>query len=150
MGSKFKGTKQELRALNSYISLSRAYLTVDYEVNAHLRKHNLTKAQFAVLEALYHLGSLNQRDLAGKILCTPGNLTGIIRNLLGLGLIQRTPRSDDKRYLEVSVSDKGRKLVERVMPEHVRRIVRNFKYLSSNEQDELHYLLKKLGKKLRA
>ena len=62
---------------------------VEVNANRHLSDHNLTISQFGVLEALYHLGPLSQRQLADKILRSSGNLTMVIDNLERDGLVRR-------------------------------------------------------------
>jgi len=145
VGSHYKGTAEELRALNAYINLGRALLSVDGEVNQHLSQFGLTERQFAVLEALYHVGPLFQRDIAKKILCTPGNLTGLLRNLEARGLVSRCEKDGDKRYLQVSLSKKGEELISKILPQHVSRIVERFKVLSEDEIEILRVVCKKLG-----
>src|SRR6476469_6427314 len=75
MPNRYAGTDEERVALDAYVKLWRAAHAVEVAANRHLTEHNLTVSQFAVLEALYHLGPLSQRQLADKILRSSGNLT---------------------------------------------------------------------------
>ena len=56
MGSRYDGTKAEVRALNAFIALQRAAESVERATQAEIRKKKLTQSQFGVLEALLHLG----------------------------------------------------------------------------------------------
>ena len=56
MGTHYKGSKKEMRALDSYTKLMRAADTINSAVNLSLSKFGLTESQFNVLDALYHLG----------------------------------------------------------------------------------------------
>lgn len=66
MGTHYEGTRQEKMALDTYIKLMRCAEAVESRVNRHLATANLTISQFGVLEALYHLGPLVQKDIARK------------------------------------------------------------------------------------
>lgn len=69
------------RALTCYIKLARAAAAVGARINGDLPSVGLSASQFGVLEALYPLGPLHQRQLAGKLLNSSGNLTLVIDNL---------------------------------------------------------------------
>ena len=66
MGTKYRGTAEEQRALDAYIKLRRAANTLSVLESVTLREFGLTERQFGVLEAVYHLGPLCQTDLASK------------------------------------------------------------------------------------
>ena len=68
MGTRYDGTDEEVNALNTFIKLVRAAESVSVRINSSLPKNGLTESQFGVLEALYHLGPLCQRDLGSKLL----------------------------------------------------------------------------------
>ena len=72
MPTRHKGTLEEIQALDVYIKLQRAAETVMRRTTAHLADYDLPVSQFAVLEALYHLGVLSQRELANKLLQSTG------------------------------------------------------------------------------
>ena len=81
MPTRYQGTAEEVQALNTYIKLQRAAETVLARTTAHLATYGLTLSQFAILEALYHLGTLSQRDLAEKLLKSPGNMSIVLKNM---------------------------------------------------------------------
>lgn len=68
MGTRYKGSKKEIRTLNAFIKLMRATESMNNRLNKHLADADLTVSQFGVLEALLHLGPLNQKSLAEKLL----------------------------------------------------------------------------------
>ncbi|MDE2510639.1 MAG: MarR family transcriptional regulator [Elusimicrobia bacterium] len=146
MGSRYKGTAAEIRALNAFIALSRAADSVTARTQAEIAAAGLTESQFGVLEALYHLGPLCAADLAGKVLRSRGNLTLVIANLEKAGLAARTTRAEDRRYRTVELTTKGRSLVRTTLPKHVRRIVATMGALGPEEQEGLRRLCRKLGK----
>ena len=145
MATKYDGTKQVNQALDTYIKLMRCAEMVEARVNRHLAVANLTVSQFGVLEALYHLGPLVQKDIAKKILKSTGNITLVINNLEKRGLVRRERSDVDRRFIDVYLTPQGTEIVERLMPQHVDNIVKEFSILMGGEQGELARLCKKLG-----
>lgn len=74
--------KEEVSALDCFIKLLRASESVNAAAMRQVQANGLTESQFGVLEALLHLGTLNQNQLAGKILKSGGNITLVIDNIL--------------------------------------------------------------------
>jgi len=145
MGTQYTGTREEKRALDAFIKLIRAAQSLSGRVEAHLSGLGLTVSQFGVLEALFHLGPLNQKNLAGKILKSTGNITMVIDNLEKRGLVKRTRDQDDRRHYSVGITRKGSGLIISFFPQHVARIVSEMSVLSGAEQDTLGKLCKKVG-----
>jgi MarR family transcriptional regulator, 2-MHQ and catechol-resistance regulon repressor len=145
MGTRYVGTKEEKRALNAYIKLMRAGQSLSGRVEAHFSELGLTVSQFGVLEALFHLGPLNQKSLAAKILKSTGNITMVIDNLEKRGLVKRTRDEQDRRHYSVGITRKGAGLITSFLPKHVARIVEEMSILSGAEQDTLGKLCKKVG-----
>jgi MarR family 2-MHQ and catechol resistance regulon transcriptional repressor len=145
MGTHYRGTRKEVQALNAFIKLMRAAGSVSARLNRCLAADGLTLSQFGTLEALYHLGSVCQKVLGEKQLRTGGNITMVVDNLERNGLVQRKRSTDDRRYITVHLTPKGRKLIEDVFPRHLREIVREMSSLTEQEQIQLEVLCKKLG-----
>lgn len=145
MPTKYNGTVEERRALDVYIKLQRAAETTLARTTAHLSDHGLTTSQFAILEALYHLGTLSQRDLAEKLLKSTGNISIVLKNLEKGCLIGRERDPADNRYKQVSITPQGRKLIESMLDEHVAGILAEMSILSEQEQETLARLCRKLG-----
>lgn len=146
MPTHFDGSPTECLALDSFIKLVRAADSVSSQVNEHLREYGLTVSQFGVLEALYHLGVLNQSDLAQKLLKSTGNLTTVVDNLAKQGLVERRRCTEDRRVVYVHLTDAGRETIGSILPSHVVGVVDVFSVLGPNEQKLLGDLLRRLGK----
>lgn len=145
MAGKYRGTPEEEQALDAYIKLQRASETVMTRTTQHLSGYGLTTSQFAILEALHHLGVLSQRDLASKLLKSTGNISIVLKNLDERGLISRQRDPDDNRYKQVCITEAGRNLLLSFFDDHVRGIVQEMGILTSDEQKELARLCRKLG-----
>lgn len=150
MSNRYAGTPEEKAALDAYVKLWRASHAVEVSANRHLVEYGLTLSQFGVIEALYHVGPLSQRQLADKILRSSGNLTMVIDNLERDGLVIRQRDAKDRRVMNVSLTEKGHALIEQVMPQHVRGIQEVFDVLQPQETERLAALTRKLGLALQA
>jgi len=133
------------QALNSYVKLMRATNHLTGRIHRHLLDDNLTHSQFAVLEALYHLGPLCQGDLGKRILKSNANLTTVVDSLEKKQLAVRDRTASDRRRVNVRLTAEGEKLIARVFPRHADIIEQEFSVLSAEEQDQLARLLRKLG-----
>jgi MarR family 2-MHQ and catechol resistance regulon transcriptional repressor len=147
MGTKHLGTKEEVLALDTFVKLIRASESVSNRVHHHLSDRDLTVSQFGVLEALYHLGSLHQRDLAEKLLKSGGNMTLVIDNLEKRELVKREREIGDRRCIKVNLTEKGQHLIGEIFPTHVAAVVEAMSILSPTEQTELGQMCKRLGKR---
>src|SRR5437868_4991709 len=107
MGTKFKGTEREVRALNAFITLMRAADSVSDFTHKHLKDHELTVSQFGALEALYHCGEMCQGDLAAKLMRSFGSVTSVMDGLQKRGLLMRERGEEDKRFVNVKLTKAG-------------------------------------------
>jgi MarR family 2-MHQ and catechol resistance regulon transcriptional repressor len=145
MGTHYRGTAQEQLALEVFIKLTRAAESVGQRINGHLSAVNLTVSQFGVLEALFHLGPMHQKDLGEKILKSSGNMTLVIDNLGKRGLVQRERDPRDRRCYLVTLTPVGEALISDLFPRHVAIVTREIGALNPAEQEQLATLCRKLG-----
>jgi len=145
MRERYRGNKEEARALRTYVKLMRAAESVTSRTHRHLSETGLTISQFAVLEALYQLGPQSQRDIGQKILRSSGNITMVIDNLEKNGLVRRKRNEADRRVFIVHLTDKGYNLINKIFPPHAAVIAKDLGVLTAAEQDALGRLCKKLG-----
>lgn len=150
MGTHHQGPAKERRALDTYTKLVRAMENVKSALRPPLLEDGLTGGQLGVLEALLHLGPMVQSNLADKLLTSRSNLTTLIDNLERDGLVRRERSQEDRRQVEVSLTDEGREFIEEVFPRHARRITELMGELEPEEQEQLGRLCRKLGRGIEA
>jgi len=146
MPTHFTGSRAEMRTLDTFIKLTRCTNSLLARLAERNTIGDLTYSQFAVLEALYHLGSLTQGEVGSKILKSTSNITTVIDNLEKAGLVRRERDAKDRRVIHVHLTEAGSKKIETVFPRHVAALVEQFSVLSPREQQTLGELCKKLGK----
>jgi MarR family 2-MHQ and catechol resistance regulon transcriptional repressor len=146
MPTHFEGCEGIVRALNAYINLVRASDSVLSKIAVHLESEGVTMGQFAVLEALLHLGPMCQHALAEKLLRSGGNMTLVVDNLQKQGWVKRQRQEKDRRMVEIHLTPRGRRLITRIFPEHAKVIAQVMSELTPEEQEDLRRIARKLGR----
>ncbi len=146
MPTHYQGPLPEVRALNCYIKLTRASERLAAALRGPLSREGLTTGQLGVLEALLHIGPMNERELGRKLLRSGGNVTVVVDNLERRGLVGRARNPEDRRCVTVTLTREGRRLIRRVFPGHAVRITAALSVLSPEEQTALGRLCRKIGR----
>ena len=150
MPTHYHGTPDEIRALDTWIKLTRAVDSFGARLADAGTCTGVTVSQFGVLEALHHLGPLRQGEISAKLLRSGGNITLVVDNLEARGLARRERDAHDRRVVTVSLTEAGESLIAELFPQHVRAIVGEMSVLTAEEQETLGRLCRKLGKRLQS
>lgn len=102
-------------------------------------------SDFAVLEALLHLGPLPVNTIGKKVLLTSGSITVAVDRLEQQNLVERRAHPTDRRTRVVHLTPAGRALIEPAFAKHQRDMELAVAGLSKSERSQLVDLLKKLG-----
>lgn len=132
--------------LSTLITFTRAEHIIHKKELETIKESGLTITQFAVLEVLYNKGDLKICEIIEKILTTSGNITVVIKNLEKDGLVKKNLDSKDKRSTIISITDKGKKIIEDILPNHIENISGIFSILTDEEKITLKNILKKFKK----
>ncbi len=147
MPTHYNGTPEQVLALDTYIKLTRAMNSLESRLARSQALKSLTGTQFGVLEALLHLGPMSQSEIGDKLLKSGGNITLVIDNLEKCGLVLRQTGIKDRRVTNVSLTGKGKEMIDAIFPAQVDAIVRELGVLTAEEQRILGRLCKKLGRR---
>lgn len=142
MGTRHRGTNEEINALNAFIKLARSAESVTVRIQTALPA-TLTITQFGVLDALYHIGPLCQSELAEKLLKSGGNLTLVVDNLEKAGYVLRERDPADRRFVVVKLTENGQAFIANLWPKVVGKVTREMNALSFTELADLSRLCKK-------
>ena len=148
MPTHYQGPPETVRALDTFIKLTRATESILTRLSRKGTMAPLSHSQFSVLEALYHLGPLTQGQVSAKLLKSTGNMTLVVDNLEKGGLVQRTRQNEDRRQVTIHLTEAGQALIERIFPAHANAICEEINALTPEEQATLSALCIKLGKHL--
>ena len=104
---------------------------------AILRDEGLNPAQFQLLRAVRASPGVTQAELGQDRGVTPGGISQLVTKLELLGLIRREP---DGASNQLWLTDNGRVLVERLIPDQDTFFVRRFAGLAPTDLELLHDL----------
>lgn len=142
----YLSTEMPSESLKLWVVLARTYQAIAARAEAHARSHDLTAAEFGVLEALHHGGPALLGELQKKILVSSGGMTWLVDRLEKRGLVERTACPEDRRARYAKLTDAGRRFIAEIFPEHVDVIRDACGGLPAHEQREVTALLRTLGR----
>jgi len=104
---------------------------------------DITPEQWVVIDILHQSGVLSQKQIADFSFKDAPSISRIIQNLLKRDLIEKTTGENDKRIVSVCLTDKGNRLIERILPQ-----VENLRIdgLKGLEDDEITVLMNAMDK----
>lgn len=116
-----------------------------------IMKHNLsqfdvTPAQYAVLYCLWTEGATTPKEISERLKLEGSTVSGILERMERKELIVRHIDVDDRRYIQVELTEKGKSLegpVLEVVEQTNQKIMNAF---SEEKQEKIKDVLKKLAK----
>jgi MarR family 2-MHQ and catechol resistance regulon transcriptional repressor len=139
-----KNTVKEAAGIQAFSVLQRALHKISGDIFSTLHSNNMTGSQFGVLEALHKHGPVVQRDLAGQIMKTTGNITTVIDNLEKSRLVERIRGEKDRRYFEIVLTPEGGQLIKKIYPAHLKQVEKVLSRITEKERNELVRICGKL------
>jgi DNA-binding MarR family transcriptional regulator len=126
-------------------SLQRIEGLLAGRMNNRLRPYGLSTATFNVLLELFRAGgSLSPCDIGEQLSVTRGTVTGLLDSLERQRLVRRTPHPKDRRMLLIELTDEGRAILDRLMPEHFQGMCDLLACLSESERKAFAGVLAKI------
>lgn len=135
----------EKEKLKIIIGLHKNVKELDRRTLDIARRYGLSLSQFMVLEALFSKGDSTIGQVRDMILSSVGTISLVVKNLEKMGYVKRKTDENDKRISILSLTDEGRAVIEKIIPENETMIYDYMKDLSEEETSTLLSLLKKLG-----
>ena len=127
-------------------SLLRAESTVRRRLAAELEREGLSATGFSVLVVLRTAGDeLELRTLRARLRTSKANASEVISTLEARGLVARRRLLRDRRSATVALTDRGGAVVDRLFPEHTRRVADAFAALDDSEKRSLAQICRKLA-----
>ncbi|TDO32682.1 MarR family winged helix-turn-helix transcriptional regulator [Paractinoplanes brasiliensis] len=87
-----------------------------YASNEVLRPYDLTWTGFVVMWVVWIFDGMETRHAAEAAAISKATLTGVVKTLEGKGLIRKQGREDDRRLVEIHLTDDGKRLMEELYP----------------------------------
>jgi DNA-binding MarR family transcriptional regulator len=105
--------------------------------------HGLSPAVFNVLMILSRSSGkkLKQHEISKLLLVSRANVTGLVNTLVRKGLAKREPDEKDRRAWRITITGKGKTLLETYLPHHYAEVSRIFLGFSQTEKKKLNRLI---------
>jgi DNA-binding MarR family transcriptional regulator len=97
------------RVMNSLRALVRA---LRISTRAVEKEIGISGAQLFVLQQLLEAPARSVNELAERTSTHQSSVSTVVSRLVDRGLVRREPSADDGRRMEISITDRGRNLVE--------------------------------------
>ena len=111
---------------------------------------NLTRLHLAIMGVLSETG-MTMSELAKISMMTKPQMTHLIDQLVGLGIIERRPDANDRRVINLALTDKGRVLLEDMKRKVTENIRNRLASLTAEELTQMSVALdtlRRIGSKL--
>jgi DNA-binding MarR family transcriptional regulator len=110
------------------------------------RAYGVSVEEGDILFTVRRAGSpgLSPTALTESLMVSSGTMTNRLDHLEGKGLIERVPNPGDRRAVEIHLTRKGTKLVDKAVAEHVENEAEMLSVLSDAERRRLDATLRKL------
>jgi DNA-binding MarR family transcriptional regulator len=128
----------------SMINLIYTFNWVNERVNKRFEPFDITQQQFNILRILRGAGQpLSTLQIRQRMLDRMSDTSRIVDRLVKKGMVKKTTSREDRRLVDVLLTDKGKKLLQTMdgLNEDLESI---FKYLSEEEAKQLNILLDKI------
>jgi DNA-binding MarR family transcriptional regulator len=131
---------------NAFLELIRTFGVAERVMQPYFAGFGISGSQWGVLRNLHRaeeagLAGLRLSELSDRMLIRPPSVTGLVGRLERAGLVVRDPAPNDLRGKLLSLTPKGRQLINRILKVHGRQIQTVLTGLNPAEQGELHRLL---------
>jgi DNA-binding MarR family transcriptional regulator len=131
----------------SIINLIYTFNWMNEKVNRFFEPFDITQQQFNILRILRGAGQpLSTLQIRQRMLDKMSDTSRIVDRLVKKGLVKKSICREDRRLVDVLLTDKGKKLLQ-VMDETYDEMDSLFKYLSVEEATQLNFLLDKIRMK---
>jgi DNA-binding MarR family transcriptional regulator len=100
-------------------ALARAHLLTTPYLNRVVVAHGLARGTFDVLSALRRAGppfSLTPKQLSNSLMLSAAGMTSRLDRLETLRLVARLPEPNDRRSLRIQLTQRGKQLIDDVIP----------------------------------
>jgi DNA-binding MarR family transcriptional regulator len=131
-------------------SLVRTFGLLKRVMEPHFTTVGISGPQWAILRTLREVEVAGEpevrlSDLGARLLVRPPSVTGIVRRLKDMGLIEVAACTIDQRAKTVTLTEAGRHLVETFAARHEARVADVFAGLAPHEREQLLQLLTRFG-----
>lgn len=126
----------------AFLAFIRAACEVFHASEEHFARHGMSCGRFTVLALLNRKPerSLTPSQIADHCGVTRATITGLLDNLEQERLIKRERTESDRRTMQVRLTAEGARFLDRMLPDHFRRMRTLMAGLDSRDRSDLRRL----------
>jgi DNA-binding MarR family transcriptional regulator len=133
-------TSSRRAAVAIWMRAARIFRLLDDLGDRMLRGHGLSSRRFDVLAQLRLEEGISQAELASSLVVTKGGVSQLVSSMEAEGLLRR---EQEGRRMLLRLTERGRALAARAVPEEEELLASSLRGLSAGELKELSRLLRK-------
>ena len=128
---------------DAILQFDEAWIYLSYEVRAEMKgkPFAVPPLQSFLLRTLDQCGSMRMSDLAGRMDVSLGGCTTLVDRALEEGLVERQRDEEDRRVVWVTLSEKGKAVLEEIRQLRAELLARHFEELAPEKRQKLTDLL---------
>ena len=119
-----------------YESLKSIFLHIDNHEKAFLARFGLNVPRFYVLMHVEKNPGINYILLSDLLLCTKSNTTRVVRGMQTEGLINREVDTNDRRSYQLTLTEAGHDLFNRVYPDYKKLVDKLMSMLDKSKLED--------------
>ena len=137
----------DTQALETFLATHQAMRRFRAAFSEQFERTRLSPPRFAVLVALQgEEEGLTPAELADELSVARASMTSFLDSLERAGFVTRERHPSDRRMVIIRITPKGRKVIDKSLPTHVRQMAEIFTGLSHAEMKQLQELMLKVAR----
>jgi len=110
--------------------------------------HNPTSSEFRVMMILVRRSAQPISTVGRWLGISKPNMTAVVDKLIADGYVERSPSAEDRRVIEISITEKGKRHMEACRSEAQESMKKRLSKLSAQDIDTLYYSLENIRQTL--
>jgi DNA-binding MarR family transcriptional regulator len=102
-------------------------------VDSNLESMGIGSTMYTMLRHLHEDGPMPMAEIAGLLMVTPGWITGLVDSLEERGLVERIRNKEDRRIIDIRITDAGTSLYKKASEVHMAFIKECLEQLDDSE-----------------
>jgi len=104
----------------------------------NLKQKKIPHSYYHILKVLKKSGELPMSEISRSVYISKSNMTSIIDKLVEDGLVERLPNKNDRRIIDISLTDKGNDLLRNWRKHSNNEIKMNLSLLSNEDLEKFY------------
>lgn len=143
-------SNSEINSIKLLAMLDKTLNLIQEIFDEFYKKFQLSKTQFSALYRIYLTGDegIPLSILGDQMSVTRANITSLVDRMVARRLIKRIVNENDRRSIKAVITNEGREILEKVLPNNQIFTSEILNCLTKQEKESFYELLSKVNKEL--